>query len=85
MPELPDTSIKELVDDFKIPLKDAKTLISIDDGNRLTYFDDVLAGLVKVLQNRGRQGPPERDLQDPSTTKADKAEYARLVANWYVV
>ena len=83
MPELPDTSIKELVDDFKLTLKDAKTLISIDDGKRLEYFDEVLAGLVKSLRVDGYPGPVWQSLRDPSITKADKAEYARLVANWY--
>ena len=83
MPELPDTSIKELVDDFKLTLKDAKTLISIDDGKRLEYFDNVLAGLVKTLQ--GYPGGSLKYSRDPSITKADKAEYAQLVANWYEI
>lgn len=85
MPELPDTSLKELVDDFKLTLKDAKTLISIDDGKRLAYFDQVLAGLVKALRAEEYQGTLEQCLRDPSITKADKVEYARLVANWYEI
>lgn len=83
MPELPDTSIKELVDDFKLTLKDAKTLVSIDGGKRLEYFDRVLAGLTKGMQVEGNPGHLSQCLRDPSITKADKAEYARLVANWY--
>ncbi|KAL8786303.1 MAG: hypothetical protein Q9195_008263 [Heterodermia aff. obscurata] len=84
LPELPDTSIKELVDEFKLTLKDAKTLISVDDGKRLAYFDQVLAGLVKTLQSGECPDLPEQYLRDPSITKADKTEYARLVANWAI-
>lgn len=84
MPELPDVSIKELVDDFKLTLKDAKTLIVLDDGRRLAYFDKVLALLVKRLQDPKFAGTPIQCLSDHSITKAEKAKHARLVANWYV-
>ena len=42
MPELPDDSISELVRVYGLTLKDAKTLVEIDDGARLDYYDEVL-------------------------------------------
>ena len=55
-------------------LKDAKTLVALDDGRRLGYFDEVLVVLARYLQNRD---------SDPSITKSIKAKHAKLVANWY--
>lgn len=42
---LPDQSIKELVDVVGLTIKDAKTLVSLDSGERLDYYDEVLDGL----------------------------------------
>ena len=73
LPQLPDKAIDELVHDFGLTLKDAKTLVALDDGRRLGYFDEVLAVLARLLQ--------END-SDPSITKSIKAKHAKLVANW---
>ena len=42
---LPDESIKELVDVVGLTVKDAKTLVSLDGGERLDYYDEVLDDL----------------------------------------
>lgn len=84
LPELPDTSIKQLVDDFDLTMKDAKTLVALEDGERLSYFDKVLRMLVKFLQEPGFRGNPRECLTDNSISKADGAKYAKLVANWSV-
>lgn len=51
LPQLPDVTIKELVK-VGLTLKDAKTLVSIDDGERLDYFDHVtFIGRAHVLSS----------------------------------
>ena len=82
LPELPDTTLKELVGDFNISIKDAKTLISLDNGERLQLFDKVLALLVKYLQDPSYKGTISECLVDPSVTQVEKAKIARIVANW---
>lgn len=84
MPELPDTSIKELTDDFGLTLKDAKTLVTLDNGERLEYFDNVLACLVRCLQDGTDNIDTTQCVADTSVPKAEKAKHARLVANWCV-
>ncbi|KAL8748386.1 MAG: hypothetical protein Q9184_007343 [Pyrenodesmia sp. 2 TL-2023] len=39
LPELPDQIIAELVGEHGLTIKDAKTLVELDDGERLDYFD----------------------------------------------
>ncbi|KAL6721028.1 hypothetical protein ACLMJK_000128 [Lecanora helva] len=41
LPQLPEDAVAELVDQH-VTLKDAKTLVSLDDGERLDYFDEVV-------------------------------------------
>ncbi|KAI4148293.1 MAG: hypothetical protein LQ341_001632 [Variospora aurantia] len=41
MPQLPDRTVEELVQAQGLTLKDAKTLVELDDGERLDYFDNV--------------------------------------------
>ena len=41
LPELPEQSIKDLVQNSGLSIKDAKTLVALDDGERLEYFDKV--------------------------------------------
>lgn len=42
LPTLPDESINNLVHTMGLTLKDAKTLITLDDGARIDYFDEIL-------------------------------------------
>ena len=41
LPELPENTIRDLVNNSGLSMKDAKTLVSLDDGERLDYFDKV--------------------------------------------
>ncbi|MCJ1465217.1 hypothetical protein MMC07_003833 [Pseudocyphellaria aurata] len=47
LPMLPDESINNLVTVMGLTLKDAKTLVILDDGARLDYFDDILFEMKK--------------------------------------
>lgn len=38
MPELPDATLNHLVQRYGLTSKDALTLLSLDDGERLDYF-----------------------------------------------
>lgn len=65
---LPDETAETLVEDpgYGLTMKDAKTLVTLDDGDRLDYYLDV----VQIL----RQHMPE-DLQSSS-------KIGKVAANW---
>ena len=65
---MPDGQIEILVREYNVSLKDAKILVSIDDGERLDYFHEVIALLVDSATVRGEA----------------YIEHGRIVANWYV-
>ncbi|KAL8727324.1 MAG: hypothetical protein Q9181_005747 [Wetmoreana brouardii] len=39
LPQLPDDTINDLVENHGLTLKDAKTLVALEDGERLDYYD----------------------------------------------
>jgi aspartyl-tRNA(Asn)/glutamyl-tRNA(Gln) amidotransferase subunit B len=45
LPKLPDTMVETLAAEYGLTTKDAGTLLSLDDGDRLEYFFDVLSQL----------------------------------------
>lgn len=45
LPMLPDQTLHELCNVFHLTQQDAKTLIALDDGERLDYYDEVLCQL----------------------------------------
>ena len=49
LPSLPDDTASDLVNESGLTLKDAKTLVALDDGRRLDYFDDVCAQMAEKL------------------------------------
>lgn len=76
---LPDESIDHLVNTFGLTLKDAKTLVSLDDGARLDYFDGILTEL----------GQPAENIKELSQNTLEDAipqyvKYGKTVANWLV-
>ncbi|KAI5245003.1 hypothetical protein E4T43_03417 [Aureobasidium subglaciale] len=42
LPELPESTISRTLDDFGLSMKDAKTLFSLDDGERLEYCAETI-------------------------------------------
>lgn len=69
LPKLPDDSIDSLVQDYGLSAKDAGTLLSLDDGERLEYFYNVIGPLV---QTSGTTNDPD------NTTRLGK-----IAGNWY--
>ncbi|MCJ1286150.1 hypothetical protein MMC26_005495, partial [Xylographa opegraphella] len=67
-PKLPDEQVRNLVDQMRISLKDAKTLVALDDGERLDYLLDLIVFL--------RQGGNASCAQDP--------ELGKTAANWVI-
>ncbi|KAL8924726.1 MAG: hypothetical protein Q9172_002544 [Xanthocarpia lactea] len=73
LPQSPDHIVKELVEQLGLTLKDAKTLVELDDGMRLDYFDLVRAEL-EALRYR---------LDGQSTINAaDEKQSSVVIANW---
>ena len=68
IPSLPDEQVRDLVDQFGLSVKDAKTLVTLDGGERMDYLFDVISFL-----RRGSYAPWTRDLQ-----------LGRTAANWQV-
>lgn len=76
LPILPDESIRELVDHLEITLKDAKTIVALDDGERLDYFHEVTARL------RHSMGDSNSTHDSDNTLMYRKM--AKTAANWSV-
>ena len=67
MPQLPDQLLSELLKGpYELTPKDARTLMELDDGARLTYYKEVLSFL---------------SLKTPDV-KPQKRHLGRLVGNW---
>jgi aspartyl-tRNA(Asn)/glutamyl-tRNA(Gln) amidotransferase subunit B len=48
LPKLPNTMIENLTDEYGLTTKDAGTLLSLEDGDRLDYFFEVLSQLQEL-------------------------------------
>jgi len=70
LPELPDQTLARVVDDFGMTMKDAKTLLAFDDGERLDYCAET------VEKVRERLAAQQAD------ASVDKAKVGKLTANW---
>lgn len=70
LPQLPDETVKTLVEDgrYGLTVKDAKTLVGLDTGDRLDYYFDV----VEILNQR-------TTAEERVSMKLGKA-----AGNWYV-
>ncbi|KAH7410420.1 GatB/GatE catalytic domain-containing protein [Phaeosphaeria sp. MPI-PUGE-AT-0046c] len=55
LPKLPDTMIEALTEQDGLSSKDASTLLSLDDGDRLDYFYDVVSRLRTSDRSQGNQ------------------------------
>jgi len=71
LPVLPDRVVDVLVEKYGLSVKDAGTLLSFDNGDRLEYFFEVTNQLA-----RARATKPS----DPRFSTLGKA-----TGNWYVV
>lgn len=70
LPELPDSTISRTLNDFGLSMKDAKTLFSFDDGERLEYCAETINLVSKKISAQG--------LNDDQ----NQAKVGKLVANW---
>ena len=94
MPDLPDDVLRDLVTYSGLTTKDAKTLMTLDDGERLDYFDEVRSlwgdrrasgAAVAATENAGSRdainGRKPRDMNQPRVTNSSPV-FDRIVANW---
>jgi hypothetical protein len=80
---LPDESIQELVSVVGLTIKDAKTLVSLDGGERLDYYDEVLDGLgcsVESIKHVLTDAASADEARSDSATRLRK--YGKTAANW---
>ncbi|KAI4718399.1 hypothetical protein E4T48_05436 [Aureobasidium sp. EXF-10727] len=70
LPELPDSTVSRTLNDFGLSMKDAKTLFSLDDGERLEYC----AETIELVQAK-------LSAQESNDSQAE-AKVGKLVANW---
>lgn len=52
LPELPDITVQRTVDDYGMSLKDAKTLVLLDDGERLEFMEQTVALMTESLDDK---------------------------------
>ncbi|KAI4738909.1 hypothetical protein E4T50_10613 [Aureobasidium sp. EXF-12298] len=70
LPELPDSTVLRTINDFGLSTKDAKTLFSLDDGERLEYSAETIELVQTKLSAQG------------SDDGQNQAKVGKLVANW---
>jgi aspartyl-tRNA(Asn)/glutamyl-tRNA(Gln) amidotransferase subunit B len=70
LPQLPDVNVDVLVHKYGLTTKDAITLLSFDDGERLDYYMDVVADSVRLTNEQ----------QDGASLQA----LGKIAGNWYV-
>ncbi|KAG9558042.1 hypothetical protein KCU71_g10450, partial [Aureobasidium melanogenum] len=70
LPELPDSTVLRTINDFGLSTKDAKTLFSLDDGERLEYCAETIELVQTKLSAQG------------SDDGQNQAKVGKLVANW---
>lgn len=97
MPDLPDDILKDLTTYSGLTSKDAKTLMVLDDGERLDYFDDVKLlwsnrrasneSVVNVKHAQRNILDNVSDGQRSSQSRVANAApvFDKIVANWYTV
>lgn len=66
MPPLQDATVDNLVSKSRLTLKDARTLVMLDDGERLDYFDEVVESL-RQLQTQTDEPADSRTKMQIST------------------
>lgn len=79
LPMLPDETVEYLVNTLDLTLKDAKTLVALDNGARLDYFDEIMTEF----------GQPADNLKEviramPKDSIPEYQKYAKAVSNWCV-
>ncbi|KAL9636522.1 MAG: hypothetical protein Q9204_002227 [Flavoplaca sp. TL-2023a] len=73
LPHFPDQMVEELVQYLGLTMKDAKTLVELDDGRRLDYFDLVRSDFVALRsQVKGHS----------QVATTDEKEWSVIIANW---
>ena len=79
LPRLPDKLIYELVEICGLTLKDAKTLVELDDGARLDFYDEVLECLGCSMLEMATLPKADKAME---THSARQQEFAITAANW---
>ena len=97
IPDLPDDILKNLTMHSGLTSKDAKTLMILDDGERLDYFDDVkLLWSIRRASNKPvvdvehtqrsiSDDVANRRQSDLSRVAESSPVFDKIVANWYAV
>lgn len=66
LPELPDETVERVVKSYGLSLKDAKTIVGLDDGDRLEFMEETSAILKEKLDTAGK----------------DDHRFGKLAGNW---
>ena len=97
IPDLPDDILNDLTTYSGLTSKDAKTLMVLDDGERLDYFDDVKLlwsnrrasneSVVDVEHTQRSISDNVADRRHSSQSRVAKSSpvFDKIVANWYAV
>lgn len=97
IPHLPDDILKDLTTHSGLTSKDAKTLMVLDDGERLDYFDDVKLlwsirrasnePVVDVKHTQRNISDDEADRRHSGQSRVANSSpvFDKIVANWYAV
>lgn len=79
MPAVPDTTLEMLTSEpYFLTMKDAKTILSLDDGLRLDYYLEVMDELLR------HDLSPDSQVNIPSHTSIDSLQstIGKTAGNW---
>jgi aspartyl-tRNA(Asn)/glutamyl-tRNA(Gln) amidotransferase subunit B len=75
LPELPDQTVIRVQEAYGLSLKDAKTLVSLDDGDRLEYLEETVRLVLNGISARGT-------VREDQSIGAARQHYGRIAGNW---
>jgi aspartyl-tRNA(Asn)/glutamyl-tRNA(Gln) amidotransferase subunit B len=75
LPELPDQTVIRVQETYGLSLKDAKTLVSLDDGDRLEFLEETVRLVLDVISTRGAS-------REDKSLGAVRQHYGRIAGNW---
>ena len=88
MPDLPHKIIGDLVAKSGLTPKDAKTLVDLDDGERLDYFDEVRSHWNQLIIESASREQSNSSLKESSSAVRSVAAgeelkaFDKMIANW---
>lgn len=85
LPDLPHKIIDDLVANSNLTPKDAGTLVALDDGERLDYFDEVRSHWNRLTLESALKEQSKLSINEASSSARSMEDFKgfeKTIANW---